>query len=510
MRAIVIDNSGQAIDAAAGIKHSLLYQSLIAHAAGSPKAPAVIMVDAIGVPVRVVTYGDLLGAVATLAERLYREIEPRAVVVLRSSNSPEYIAWFVALLAAGLRVLPTHPQLAPCELGALCRAVGAVAVVAEDPLPDTSTGLVIPVDRAFVSLGCAGLVLLETAGYTHGDLSGELLLQSSGSTGEPKLVVRSAAALDAMAVAGAEALGLSESDRVVLAVPLCHSYGVDLLLASLYAGAAIIALPRFDAPAIAELLSVGGATVFPGVPFMFESLARISPRPEALLRPRLAVSAGAPLPRPVRERMQETWGLDVVQLFGATELGTVTLAAPGSGDALSVGLPLRGVSVRIVGVTDPRAECPPGHEGQVLVRAPTMLSSYFPDQPPPLLDGHFLTGDLGYLDDRGRLVLTGRVKLLMNVGGLKVNPVEVEGVLDAHPGVKESMVSPMALSPTVNRLHAAVVPSDPADPPRAEDLRAYLQQRLAPYKVPRMYEVVHALPRSPGGKLVRAHLTGRA
>jgi long-chain acyl-CoA synthetase len=135
-----------------------------------------------------------------------------------------------------------------------------------------------------------------------------------------------------------------------------------------------------------------------------------------------------------------------------------------------------------------------------------MLSHYVGDDSAPTEGGFFLTGDLGRLDARGNLTITGRTKLLIDVGGLKVNPLEVEAVLSQHPAVERCVVVPVKVSDTVSRLKAIVTPRDgapPEDAPTPEALRRFARERLVPYKVPRVFEVRASLPLSPTGKILR-------
>jgi long-chain acyl-CoA synthetase len=206
----------------------------------------------------------------------------------------------------------------------------------------------------------------------------------------------------------------------------------------------------------------------------------------------------------VRREFQERWGVTVGQLYGATELGTVAVGRPDEPgfQPSSIGPALPGVSFRLVPVVGDSAST-----SQLAVSAPSMLSCYL-DGDVPLEDGHFLTGDLAALDSEGRLSITGRLKLLIDVGGFKVNPLEVEASLREHPEVRDCAIVPLALSDTVVRPRALIVPVDPATPPRSGDLRAFLRERLAPAKIPRSFDVVDSLPRSPMGKLVRHELPG--
>jgi acyl-CoA synthetase (AMP-forming)/AMP-acid ligase II len=324
-----------------------------------------------------------------------------------------------------------------------------------------------------------------------------MLLQSSGTTGLPKIVFRSAASLDAVAAAMCEAIGFTRDDRVLLCLPLCHSYGVEHgLLAPVYAGSCVHLCEGFDLGPVLAQLGGGGVTVVPGVPFLDESLARLDglgPLPTL----RRAYSAGGPLPRQVYEAFRDRFGVHVSQLYGATEIGSVTYGDPllEGFDPASVGRPMRGVSVRILDAAE-------GGEGQVAVKSDSMLSHYVGDDADPTADGYFLTGDLGRLDAHGNLTVTGRTKLLIDVGGRKVNPLEVEAVLCQHPLVERCVVVPVPVSETVSRLKAVVVARRDAEL-APEALRQFARERLVAYKVPRIIEIRSSLPMSKTGKVLR-------
>jgi long-chain acyl-CoA synthetase len=267
-----------------------------------------------------------------------------------------------------------------------------------------------------------------------------------------------------------------------------------------------------DARVLARQLTDGGATILPTVPSVLEILADSLDPNLKMPDLRRVYSAGGPLPRAVYERFRTRFGRRVSQLYGATEVGSVTFADPDDVhfDATSVGRPMHGVSVRVVDPLDPSRQFGHGEEGHIAIRADSMFDGYIADdEPPPIVDGHFLTGDLGRSDERGRLTITGRLKLLIEVGGLKVNPVEVESVLAEHPAVGRCVVVPVRQSQTVFRIKAVVTPRDPSRPPVVEELRALARQKLATYKVPRMFEIRDELPTTPTGKVLR-HLVESA
>ncbi len=386
------------------------------------------------------TWAGLHAAVARAAA----ELSPESVAMLRLANTVEFPVAFLAALTAGCGVFPVSP--------------------AESPATVQAAG-----DRA----------------GTRADAP-HLLLLSSGSTAAPKVVRRSAASLDAVCEQMVTALGLTSADTVLATVPLCHSYGLEHgLLAPAWAGAAVTLCRGLDLPIVRRELTASHCTVLPAVPPAFEALARLGgPLPWV----RAAYSAGGPLPPVVAAACRDRLGLTIGQVYGATEIGSVTYTADADGSA---GYPMPGVTIR----TDA--------DGQVMVAAGSLFDGYLGDENPTTPDGFYPTGDLGHVDAAGRLHVTGRAKLLIDVGGRKVNPLEVEAVLLAHPLVAGCVVVPVAQTDTVARLKAVVEPRRPGPTPDVEDLRSFARARLAAHKVPRAFEVRDALPRSAAGKVLR-------
>jgi long-chain acyl-CoA synthetase len=302
------------------------------------------------------------------------------------------------------------------------------------------------------------------------------------------------------------AIGFREGDRVLATIPLCHSYGLEHgLLAPMAAGATVCLAP-FNTDVILRELASGSVMIFPGVPSVFEMLAQLHPPSEMRFSSlHAAYSAGAPLPRAVFDAFENAFGVRVAQLYGATEVGSVTYNDPAQADfdPASVGRGMRGVEIRICRIDDASAPLPAGEEGQVCIRAESMFDGYVDESETALIDGFFPTADLGHMDARGNLTITGRLKLLIDIGGLKVNPMEVEQVIQQHPSVAACVVVPIRQSQTVFRLKAIVTPRDAGHPPDADELRRFARERLTSYKVPRLIEVRPALPRSATGKVLR-------
>jgi len=487
---------------------SMLLEAIARHAAERPSATALADIGPEGDVTASLTWREFATAAAARAG-IISSVAPLGTTVLAAlPTGIDLAVWIVGAIDSGVRLVLMHPRSGPAEVAAVRGRTGSTVVVAADEL-------LIRVDEAVVRLQVPVQALSTSSVPTRlPNLSlaepGSLVLGSSGTTGLPKLVRRESEALDADARAVAGGLILNPADHVLCVPPLTHSYGIDVLLGTLLSGATLRLMSEFDAIGAARQLA-DGVTVLPGVPFVYEALARIGesggagnfPRHEL----RIAVSAGSRLSPRVRREFTNLWKIGVGQLYGATELGTVSVNLPHepSFDPESIGRPLPGVSFRILDVDEPSRILRPGVDGHLAVRAPSMLSGYV-DGNLDLIDGHLATGDLARIDSSGRATITGRLKQLIDSGGFKVNPLEVESVLSEHPGVAECAVVPLELSDSIQRLAAFVVPKNPERPPADSDLRQFLRERLAPTKIPRRFDMLATLPRSPLGKLQREKL----
>jgi acyl-CoA synthetase (AMP-forming)/AMP-acid ligase II len=462
------------------------------------------------------SYGDLWNGVRSLASILRERTGPGRTVMLSAANRPEFFIAVLGTLGAGRTIFPVHPRLTGAELRDAAVRSGAEVIIAEGSALDGAGGIglrAIPVGSL--------RSLPSPRGRAGDEGSPGLMLQSSGTTGLPKIVYRDGASLDAVAANVAGAVALTPEDRVLASVPLGHSYGIENgLLGPVWAGACVHACDGLDVPIVtAQLRAAGGATVLPGGPFMLEMLGRLADEGVAPTSLRLVYSAGSALPGAVSGGFSDRFGLRVGQLYGTSEIGSVTFNDPGRGgdapagfDAGSVGLPMQGVSVI---VHDPAGVVlAAGEEGHVLVSSPSMMRGYVGERVSAhtSVDGrlYFPTGDLGRVNAAGRLWITGRIKLLIDIGGTKVNPLEVETVLAEHPDVGRCVVVPVEVSQTVSRVKAIVTPRRSGGSVDVNALRAFARERLAGHKVPRVFEVRDQLPLSPTGKVLRWRLTSEA
>jgi long-chain acyl-CoA synthetase len=334
---------------------------------------------------------------------------------------------------------------------------------------------------------------------------------SSGSTGRPKRVARTHGQLRGEAEYY-DWMGIKPEDKIFCTIPLFHTYGMGCCMVAATRTGATLVLLEDPNPFLLrrqramELIETEGVTIYPGVPFNFRLMAE-APASADLSSIRLAFSAGTALPRPFFDGFLEKFGVPVRQLYGCTEAGTLTANLDDDPVASfeSVGKPVDGVQVL---VEDEEGELvPPGTVGEIAVKSPGLTSGYSDMEElnrQAFRDGFFLSGDLGQLDEDGRLTITGRKKLLIEVGGYKIDPIEVEDVVIAHPKVAEAVVVGVGTKvPGEEQVKAVVVPSDALD---EKDLIGFCQQRLANFKVPQIVEFREEIPKSPLGKILRKYL----
>lgn len=450
---------------------------------------------------RELNYAKLWRAAQSLADHLQNKIEQGGVLMLCLPNRLEYPIAFLATLISGHSVFPISPESTESELQSLASQTKAAAIIGA-PRACNALRHVVPVaieiDQILDRIEATPSPIPSTR---------NLLLCSSGTTSQPKIVLRDANSLDAVARATSNAIGFKPTDRVLAIVPLCHSYGIEHgLFAPLWAGSTVHLCNGLNMAHVMSQLTQAKITLFPSVPSVYEMICQqTDTTPFATLRK--AYAAGAPLPAEIAQAFLEKFHLPITQLYGATEIGSVSYADPDAKhfDPQSVGQPFEGVKIRIINPATQNSE-PPNTEGEAYIAADSMLSGYLNETAPSTIDGYFPTGDLGSLDDFGNLTITGRLKLLIEVGGQKVNVLELENLLAQHPSVGEAVVVAMRVSQTVSRLKAVVTPASASNPPQPQQLRDYLRQRVSAFKIPRIIEVRPTLPKSPAGKILRRML----
>jgi len=310
-------------------------------------------------------------------------------------------------------------------------------------------------------------------------------------------------------------LRLESTDVVYSALPLSSSDGLYQLVSTLALGATLVLDRSFAFPARSlALVAAEGATVFAGVPTMYQALTTAPNWPQADLRSlRFCTSGGAPLPVPLVERYVAEKGVRFKQGFGMTEFGPGVFAlAPEDAvrKAGSIGRPNFFVDARIV--DDDNRPLGPDRVGELVLKGPSFCAGYFndPDATAEAVDvqGWFHTGDLARCDAEGYFYIVDRKKDMFISGGENVYPVEIESVLYEHPAVHQCAVVGVPDAKWGEVGHACVV-ARPGASAKPEELIAFMAGRLARHKVPKAVTLLDALPLSAAGKILKRDLRDR-
>jgi malonyl-CoA/methylmalonyl-CoA synthetase len=434
-------------------------------------------------------------------------------VTTQVEKSPEVLFLYLGVLRAGLVFHPLNtaytreelayflqdaaPSLVVCDpgrealFGELCGQGGGAKLLTLDAAGEGSLWDLVQ--------GCHGE--FATAHNEPGDMAA--LLYSSGTTGRPKGIMLSHENLGHNASVLREYWGFEADDTLLHALPTFHVHGLFVAIGCvLMSGSCMRWLPAFDVAKVMQALPQ--CTVMMGVPTYYTRLlAESSFGPDTCARVRLFISGSAPLLADTFEAFRQRTGKTILERYGMSETGMLT-SNPLDGErrAGTVGFPLPGVDVRVVGPGG--EELATGEVGDIQVRGANVFSGYWnlPEKTAEdfTADGFFNTGDQGRFDVDGYLAIVGRAKDMIITGGLNVYPKEVELLIDDMPGVKESAIIGLPHPDFGEAVTAVVVPEAGAGL-RAEEVIAYVKDHAAKFKVPKTVHFVDSLPRNTMGKV---------
>ncbi len=484
--------------------------TLLYYARHTPDRPCIV------VERHTITYAKLAGAAAGWAARFQAlGVQRGDRIALALPNTPAFIAAYFGAQLAGAAVVLINPQYRHTELNHLLSDSAPTIVVATDDNEAILTA-VMPLNRPHVLKPSAELCGAPIADPTSFALpaAGEMALiaYTSGTTGRAKGAVHTHASLSANCDAILNAWHWTESDRLLLMLPLFHVHGLGVgVHGTIRSGASLELHPRFDAEIALQRMNDPAITLFFGVPTMYVRLIEVARRSEVPKHHiRLFVSGSAPLSPQTFADFAALFGQQILERYGMTETG-MNLTNPYYGERRpgSVGIPFPGQEARIVDRTTGQP-LPAGQIGEIQVRGPHLFQGYWRNPTATAAvftaDGWFNTGDLGFVDDDGYFHITGRSRELIISGGFNIYPREVEEVLSQHPAVVECAVYGQP-DPDLGEIPVAAVVTN-GQPVTADELIEHCRQYLAAYKRPRRIRFVNALPRNALGKVQRHLLAG--
>ncbi|GHE93627.1 long-chain-fatty-acid--CoA ligase [Amycolatopsis deserti] len=445
------------------------------------------------------TYGQVNLRVEAITEQLAeRGIGNGDVVAIMLPNRVELLLVILAAWKIGAVATPLNPAFTVTEARyQLDDSRAALLVTDRDP-----AGYHVPVldvrDLATLPAGTGSPARSDPA-----DIA--LLIYTSGSTGRPKGVMLDHANLRAMTSMLAGHLHLGADDHCLLVLPLFHVNSLCVsFLAPMLVGAQITILPRFAPDTFLAAVREHRPTYFSAVPTIYARLAELPDHVRAdLTSVRFAVCGAAPMPRELLERCADRFGIVIVEGYGLTEGTCASTCNPLDGPRKlgTVGPPLPGQQVKIV--DEAGRECATGQAGEVVIAGPNVMRGYLnrPEATAETVRGGLLhTGDVGYLDEDGYLVLVDRIKDMIIRGGENIYPKEIEAALCRHDAVLEAAVIGEP-HPVYGEVPVAFVVRYPGATATAEELLEHCRRDLTKVKLPARISIVDALPRNPVGKI---------
>ncbi len=492
-----------------------------------------------------ISFGELKSAVDALAGYLQQHcaVARGDRVLLQMQNCPQFVIAYYAVLRADAVVVPVNPMLLTDELAHIADDSGArIALVAQELAPRLHALLDAGrLERAIVACyaDCLGEHAEEAPDFVRqprmpldhprlqswvealaagcmpaAPLAGAddlaCLPYTSGTTGHPKGCMHTHRSTMFAAVAGACWAGVVPGQVNLLSLPLFHVTGMQVSMnASLYAGAMLVIMPRWDRDLAARLIARHRVTSWASIPtMMIDFLASPALETHDLSSLRRVSGGGAAMPAAVAQRLLERTGLSYVEGYGLTETIATTHANPMHRPRQQcLGLPIFNVDSRVID-PDTLQEVATRSVGEIVIHGPQVFLGYWRDEAKTRaafvdIEGRrFLrTGDLGYRDEDGYFFFTDRLKRMINASGYKVWPAEVEAIMYRHPDVRDCCIVGTGDAYRGETVKAIVV-RRPGSRLEADGLIDWARAQMAAYKVPRVVDFVDELPKSATGKVM--------
>lgn len=483
------------------------------------------------------TYAEFDQTVARFASTLQQlGVDKGDHVAFLLGNTPHFLISLYATMRIGATAIPINPIYSPDEISYILHNSDAKIVIALDALlplveqaapkfsliekyiicettpdigdklaalPEEVKGLVLPFTQAVAQGGVP-----TTVSITNDETA--IILYTSGTTGHPKGAMLTHENLYSNARDVADYLGFMEDDRVVATLPVFHVFALTVVVnAPLLKGATILLVPRFSPGDVFNIVKEQQATVFAGVPTMYNFLYQYPEgQPADFDTIRLAISGGSSLPVALLHNFEKKFDVRISEGYGLSEASPVTCFNPLDRERVpgSIGTSIVNVENKVV--NELGEEVPDGEVGELIVRGPNVMKGYYkmPEETAEVIrNGWLYTGDLARRDENGYFYIVDRKKDMVIVGGYNVYPREVEEVLFGHPDIVEAAVVGVPDPDFGEAVHAYVVLKEGVQLD-ADALIDYCAERLVKYKLPKVIEFLDELPKNTTGKILRRSL----
>nr|WP_264158154.1 fatty acid--CoA ligase family protein [Psychrobacillus glaciei] len=483
------------------------------------------------------TYAEFQQSVERFASALQLlGIEKGDNVGFLLGNSPHFLISLYATMRIGATAVPINPIYTSEEISYIVKNSDAKAIIALDALlplvekgedifttvenyiicetqPDTADKLKALPDSLKGKVKSFTLLISNSSPNAEPvevlDDDNAVILYTSGTTGQPKGAMLTYKNVYSNARDVAEYLSFKPEDRIIATLPVFHVFALTVVVnAPLLMGATILLVPRFNLQDVFTIAKECKATVFAGVPTMYNFLYQFPEgKVEDFSTIRLAISGGSSLPVALLHNFEDKFNVRVSEGYGLSEASPVTCFNPIDRDRKPGSIGTNIVNVENKVVNELGEEVPVGEVGELIVRGPNVMKGYYkmPEETENTIrDGWLYTGDLARQDEEGYFYIVDRKKDMIIVGGYNVYPREVEEVLFEHPGIIEAAVVGVPDPTFGESVLAFVVKKDQSL--TKEQLHDYCVEKLAKYKLPKQFEFLEELPKNTTGKILRRSL----
>jgi len=467
-------------------------------AAAARDAQGIALVDDLGA----LTFRE----VEQRSDRIAGELRARGLRVgdpvgLLARNGRGFVEGLVAISKCGGDVLLLNTGSAAAQVAGVLEREQAAALLFDADLAPLVEDVAVGLRLTTEELDHVARNGERAAPPRSGRLT-RIVILTSGTTGAPRGAARSTGTADDV-VAFLSAIPLRARETTVIAAPTFHAWGLGHLTLAVLLGSTVVLQRKFDPLAVLRAVEEHRATALVVVPVMLDKILAVPGADSVDLSSlRIIASSGSALPGRLASKVLDRFGPVLYNLYGSTEAAYAAVATPEdlAADPHTAGRPPHGVTLRVVDADG--AEVPVGTPGRIFVGSGLSFAGYTDGSDKERLDGLVATGDLGVVDEEGRLTVLGRDDDMVVIGGENVYPNQVEDVLLTHPGVVEAAVT-AAEDPSYGvRLVAHVVGTA-----AAEELQGLVRDRLARFAVPREVRYLDALPRNSTGKVLKRELT---
>lgn len=480
------------------------------------------------------TYQELNEHIQRFADGLQKAgMEKGDHLALLLGNSPDFIIAFFGALKAGIVVVPINPLYTPTEIGYMLTNGDVKAIVGVSQLLPLYESMHESLPKVELVILCqtgeaepeaadpevrmkmttfAKILRPTSAAKQNQELVPDdtaVILYTSGTTGKPKGAMLTHQNLYSNANDVAGYLGMDEKDNVVCALPMFHVFCLTVCMnAPLMSGATVLIEPQFSPASVFKLVKQQQATIFAGVPTMYNYLFQHeNGKKDDFSSIRLCISGGAAMPVALLTAFEEKFGVTILEGYGLSEASPVTCFNPFDRGRKpgSIGTSILHVENKVV---DPLGRELPAHQvGELIVKGPNVMKGYYKmpmETEHALKDGWLYTGDLARRDEDGYFYIVDRKKDMIIVGGYNVYPREVEEVLYSHPDVKEAVVIGVPDPQSGEAVKGYVVPKRSGV--TEEDIMQHCEKHLAKYKRPAAITFLDDIPKNATGKMLRRAL----